>query len=904
MSLQPGARLTAYQILGLIGSGGMGKVYRARDTKLNRDVALKVLPEEFALDADRLARFKREAQVLASLNHPNIAAIYGLEEADGVRALVLEFVEGPTLADRIAQGPIPLDEALPIARQVADALEAAHEHGIIHRDLKPSNIKVRTDGTVKVLDFGLAKALDLAPASDLSQSPTMTSPAMTGMGVILGTAAYMSPEQAKGRPVDKRADIWAFGCVLYEMLTGRRAFQGEAVSDTLATVLKSDPSWSALPSDLPPAIRRLLRRCLTKDSKGRIGDASTARIEIDEVQRGPYVDGEMVQKTPRHRERLAWISILALVALIAVVLGLFPFRPPSAAPERRLEITTPPTTHPMSLAISPDGQKIVFAATSQGRSQLWLRALDSVSARPLAGTDGASLPFWSPDSRSVGFFTDIRLQRIDIDGGSVRALANAEVGYGGAWNNDGVILFSPAPANPIFRIPATGGEPAAVTRLETPHQQHHYFPQFLPDGRHFLYHVLGSPEARGVYVGRLDGSQTRRLLDADAPAVYASSGHLLFVRQGTLFAQQLDPVPLALTEKPFPVAERVTVGYRLPVAALSTSAAGPLVYRSGSAEVLPQLVWFDRSGKEIGKVGSPDSAGVISPSLSRDDRRVALFRFVNGNVDVWVLELGRSVVSRFTSDAAEDVFPKWSPDDTRIVFSSNRKGTFDLYQKPADGAGNEELLLATSQRKRATDWSLDGRFLLYGSADPKMGTDIWALPMDGDRKPFPVVQTDFEEGDGQFSPDGKWIAYRSNESGRFEIYVQPFPGPGGKSLMSTTGGRLARWRHDGKELFYIALDNRLMAVPIQLASNGQAVEAGAPVPLFAMRVGGQRVMFGGGDMYMVSSAGQRFLISALTEEAASPITVILNSVRAGPTRPRVFLEKKDVIKRAGRKRLE
>jgi eukaryotic-like serine/threonine-protein kinase len=873
VTLNPGTRLGPYEVAALIGKGGMGEVYRAHDTKLNRDVALKVLPARFALDADRLVRFQREAQVLASLNHPNIAIIHRLEEADGVRALVLELVEGPTLSDRIAKGPLPLDEALSIARQVADALEAAHEHGIIHRDLKPANIKVREDGTVKVLDFGLAKALDPAPAADLSQSPTMTSPAMTGMGVILGTAAYMSPEQAKGKSVDKRADIWAFGCVLYEMLSGKRAFDGDDVSDMLATVLKSDPNWNNLPSDLPPAIRRLLRRCLTKDLKGRIGDASIARIEIDEVRSGSSID---VLAVPSGSKRGAWIALLsalALVTLIAAMLGVVALRPVPSAPEMRVEINTPPTTDPFSLAISPDGQKLVFVANSEGRSRLWLRSLDSVSAQPLAGTDRAWLPFWSPDSRSVGFFADTQLKRIDIGSKSVQALATVGMGgLGGTWNLDGAILFSPGPTNtPIFRIPDTGGAPAAVTRLET-HQQVHYSPEFLPDGRHFLYYVLGSPEASGIYVGQLEGSPTRRLLDADAPAVYASSGHLLFVRQGTLFAQHFDPGRLELTGDPFPVAERVTVGYGPPVPALSASAAGPLVYRSGSAAGQQRLAWFDRSGKELGKAGGPDSFGLFGPSLSPDGRRVALFE-ADGNVDVWLLDLGRNTLGRFTTDAADDVFPIWSPDSTRIVFSSNRKGTFDLYQKPPTGAESEQLLLTTPQAKLATDWSLDGRFLLYHSLDPNMSNDIWALPLGGDRKPFPVVQTMFDEGDAQFSPDGKWIAYQSNESGRFEIYVQPFPGPGSRLFISTAGGYQARWGRDGKELFYIAPDNQLMAVPIRLAANGQAAEAGAPVALFGMRMIGP---VQNDRWFVVSRDGQQFLVSTVREEATSPITVILN----------------------------
>jgi serine/threonine protein kinase len=876
VALQLGTRLGPYEIQSAVGAGGMGEVYRATDTNLGRQVAIKVLPDTFAHHPERLARFEREAKTLAALNHPNIAAIYGLERSDGVTALVMEFVEGPTLADRIAQGPIPVDEALSIARQIAEGVEAAHEQSIIHRDLKPANVKVRPDGAVKVLDFGLAKALEptgvMSPSA--SRSPTITSPAMTtGVGVLLGTAAYMSPEQARGRPTDRRSDIWAFGCVLYEMLTGQSAFGGgDTVSDAIAAILGRDPEWNTLPGSTPQKVRDLLRRCLRKDPKRRLHDIGDARIEIEDAQSEPPGDAPALQSAFRRRERVVLFAALSLVTLIAAGVGVLALRPPPVAPEMRLEISTPPTTDPASLAISPDGNKIVYVATSEGRSRLWLRSLESVSARPLAGTDDARLPFWSPDSRSVGFAADNKLQRIDISGGSPQTLATVPFYTGGAWSREGVILFG-APQM-ILRIPATGGEATPATRVEAPQQQLHGFPSFLPDGRHFLYHVWGSPEARGVYIGQLDESQAVRLLDADPPAVYASSGHLLFARQGTLYAQLFDPVGPALTGDPFPVAERVTVSVvsGISAAPLSASAAGPLVYRSGSP-VQQQFVWVDRSGKRIEEVGGPGSLGAEggTSSLSPDGRRVALVRSVDANVDVWLLELGRNVPSRFTTDAALDMLPIWSPDGTRIVFSSSRKGGFDLYEKPAAGAGSERPLLTTAQDEFATDWSPDGRFLLYMSSDDKGNSDIWALPRDGKEEPFPLVQTNFVETFAQFSPDGKWIAYESNQTGRFEIYVQPFPGPGAPLLISTNGGAQARWRRDGKELFYVALDNRLLAVPIRLAATGAAVEA--PVPLFPMRIIGS---VQGDIRYMVASDGQRFLMNTVTDEAASPITVILN----------------------------
>ena len=877
MTLRAGTKLGTYEIVGPLGAGGMGEVYRARDSKLKREVAIKVLPDEFSRDDERLSRFQREAEVLASLNHPHIAAIYDLADSGGLRFLVLELVPGETLADRIAGGRIPIDEVLHMAKQIAEALEAAHEKGVTHRDLKPANIKITPDRKVKVLDFGLAKVREAeGTGANLSNSPTMTTTSKPGM--ILGTAAYMSPEQAKGNEADRTSDVWAFGCVLYEMLTGRALFEGETVGEILACVLKTNTDWSRLPAETPAGIRRLLRRCLQKDRNLRFHDMTDVRIEIEEAQSETPLDGHVVHRASGRMGLVGWISALAIVTLIAVVAIVLAFRPVPPAPEMHVDIITPPTMDPVSLAISPDGQKIVFAGTAEGQSRLWLRSVDSASARPLAGTDDALAPFWSPDSRSIGFFAHNTLERLDIDGGSTQVLANASFGRGGAWNRDGTILFTPNPGSPIMQVPARGGDPTAVTRVEVPQQFGHGLPQFLPDGRHFLYYVSGSPQGRGVYIGQLSGSETKRLLDADTAAVYAPSGQLLFVRQNTLFAQHFDPVRLELAGNPFPVAERIVVEGQS--AALSASGAGSIVYRTGlTVGGQHQFIWFDRAGRETGKVGSPDFSAA-GGALSPDGRRLALFKPVSGNVDVWLLEIVRGVSNRFTFNTADEILPIWSPDGTRIVFSSNRNGGVqNLYQKSATGAGSEDLLLATPQGKTATDWSADGRFLLYMSADPKTGLDIWTLPLD-DRKPLPIVQTNFEEQLAQFSPDGKWIAYQSNESGRFEIYVQPFSSPngkaGGKLRISTDGGAQARWRRDGLELFYIALDGRLMAAPIRFASNGQAVEAGAPVPLFATRVGGALQPYPRHE-YMVSPDGQRFLLNTVTEEAStSPITVILN----------------------------
>ena len=872
MAITIGTHLGSVQITALLGRGGMGEVYRARDTKLKRDVAIKILPEEFSRDPDRVGRFQREAEVLALLNHPHIAAIYSLEEANGSRFLVLELVEGQTLADRLKRGPLPMDEALTVAKHICEAIEAAHEKGIIHRDLKPANIKITSDGIVKVLDFGLAKVREAeAQASDLSNSPTLMT-ARSTPGIILGTAAYMSPEQAKGQEANRTSDVWAFGCVLYEMLTGRAPFEGDTMSELFAGILKAEPDWSRLPAETPEHIRRLLRRCLQKDRRIRLRHLGDALIEIEEPQ--PQIAAAVPPVVPRRRERLAWTIALVVVAILSAAVGVREFRGVPPAAEMRFEIVTPPTADSASIAISPDGQKIVFVGASEGQSKLLVRALDSISERALAGTDGASFPFWSPDSQSVGFFAEGRLKRVDIDRGAVQILANAPAGRGGAWNRDGTIIFTPNVTQGIFRISATGGTASAVTRTETTKETSHRFPQFLPNGHHFVYYVLGTPESRGVYAGDLDGSTARRLIDVESAPVYESSGHLFFVRQGTLFAHEFDAARLELKGNPFSVAEHIaTKSDAQGSAAVAASSVGVIGYRTALAGGRRQLFWVDRSGKEIGKAGDP--LGNNSVSISPDGRRVALSVAINNNGDIWLLDVGRNVLSRFTFDAAVDSNPIWSSDSNRIAFGSNRKGAFDLYTKPATGPGSEDLLLASGQDKQVLDWSADGRFLLYQNRDSKTSLDVWALPMDGDRKPFPVVRTNFDEDLAQFSPDGKWIAYQSTESGRYEIYMQPFPGPGGQTQVSTNGGAQVRWRRDGKELFYIALDGRLMAVPIRIAPNSETIEAGSPVPLVVTRVGGA-LSYPNTQQYDVSPDGQRFLMNTIIEEVPSPITVILN----------------------------
>ena len=851
-----------------------------------------MLPEAFAHDADRLARFTREAKTLAALNHPHIAGIYGLEESGGITALVMELVEGEDLSQRISRGAIPLDEALPVAKQIAEALEAAHEQGLIHRDLKPANIKVRADGTVKVLDFGLAKALDAQASSGAAEamnSPTITSPAMTQAGMILGTAAYMAPEQAKGKTVGKRADIWAFGAVLFEMLTGQRAFPGEDLTDTLAAVVKLEPKWDAVSADVPARVRQVLRVCLQKDPRQRAQAIGDVRLALDGAfeTAAPQTAATTASASRERRPLIAAlaVAVLGLIALAVPAVRYLRQTPPPAPPETRTEVVTPATDRPTSFALSPDGRQIVFVAADDGPSRLWLRPLETTTAQPLAGTEGATYPFWSPDSRAVAFFANGQLKRIDLNGGTPQTLAPASGNpRGGSWNADGVILFAPSTAGPLVRVPATGGAPVAVTTLDQ--QRRHRFPSFLPDGRHFLFYALGTPDTAGTYLGTLDAPDTHRLTAADAAGVYWASpsvpedGWLLSVRAGTLVAQRLDLDQAALTGDPVTLADAVAVDPSASAAAVSVSASGLVAYRS-SAGSRRQLTWVDRSGLALGPLGAPGENDLFTPSVSPDGQRVAVTRRVQGNTDLWLLDGART--SRFTFDAAPDRFPLWSPDGTRIAFDSNRMGPRDLYMKAADGAGVEEVLVASPQSKVASDWSADGRFLVYSSVDPQTNVDLWVLPLEGDRTPWVFLKTPFEERQGTFSPDGRWVAYSSNESGRDEIHIRPFAGPaasgasasqvGGQWQVSTAGGTYPRWRADGRELYYLAPTGAMMAAPVTV--TGATLAPGAPVALFPTRVVGGGTDTSLGRNYDVTRDG-RFLINTELDQTAAPITLILN----------------------------
>jgi eukaryotic-like serine/threonine-protein kinase len=904
VALGSGTRLGTYVVTSLVGAGGMGEVYQAHDTKLDRDVAIKVLPEKFSRDSERLARFHREARMLAALNHPNIAAIYGFEQADSTHYLVMELVPGQTLRARVTgQKPVPVNEALLIARQIAEALEAAHgsERGIIHRDLKPANVKVTPEGKVKVLDFGLAKAFvndtasqDFANAPTLSANPTM-------QGAIMGTAAYMSPEQARGEQVTKASDIWAFGCVLYELLTGQAAFGGEHATEILAAVVKVEPDWTHLPEATPPGIRTLLRRCLHKDRRQRLQDATDARLEIEDALAwvaagGAQAEAASAVKPRWTREGLAWLAAaVLLISTAALWAWLAVLRSPPDQPQSIRFSVGPPGNGtfyagPNVVAVSPDGKKLALVASNAPTKplQLWIRSLDAEAARPLAGTENPIQAFWSPDSRFLAFYADGKLKKIAIAGGPAETLADAPAGGDqGSWSREGVILFAPRgmSTTAIYRVSSTGGEATPVTTLDASRQEvGHSWPYFLPDGKHFLYLArCANRENDAVYVGSLDSPEKKRILNALSNVVYVAPGYLLFSRQGTLMAQAFDAGRIELTGDEVPIAEHVSFNGVNGRADVSASDTGVLSYRTWTAGGLTQLVWFDRSGTQLGVLGDP---GVyFNLALSPDGTRVA----VAGNDDIWIYDVASGRRTRFTFDPAAERDMLWSPDGRRIIFSSDRKGLFDLYQKASDGSGTEELLYADAAGNKSPEsWSVDGRVILYdtGTDSPRTGADLFVLPLSGapstgplrgsgqageGRRAVPFIQTQFNELEGRLSPDGRWVAYSSNESGAYEVYVAPYPGPGGTRQISTAGGGHPRWRGDGAEIFYLAPDNRLMAATV----NGKrsSFEVGEVKPLFETHT----ISGLGNSRYDVTADGQRFLVNTATEaRAAEPITVVVN----------------------------
>jgi Tol biopolymer transport system component len=870
-----GRTLSRYTITAHLGSGGMGDVYRATDTTLGRDVAIKVLRAEVAHDPDRLARFDREARVLASINHPHIAAVYGLEEADGQKLLVMELVEGETLKQRIARGPMPLDEAVTIASQICEALDAAHERGLVHRDLKPANVKLAADGAVKVLDFGLAKAMEAdsaraAAAADQTTSAATTSPVTTRAGVVLGSAAYMSPEQARGRAVDRRTDIFSLGSVVFEMLTGRRAFTGDSAADVMGAVLRSEPNWAWLPGDLPPGVRRVLASCLEKDPRRRRRDARDVMLDLQRALAESEA-GSTEAFVPRGGGRLGWIAAaaFALIAIAAVTMLLLPA---SVPPEVRLEISTDGYASPAQFALSPDGRSLVYVARIGGVSELWLRQLDTVGARKLAGTEGAAFPFWSADSAAIGFFAGGELKRIDIAGGSPRAVTGATTNGGGAWNREGVMLVAMGAAGPLFRVPASGGEAAPATTM-APNHRSHRLPSFLPDGRRFLYFVEGAAGAQGIYLGSLDGRDATYLAPSESSGVFLPPRHVAFVREDTLFAIEFDPDRGQVRGEPQIIASPVAIDALNRASAVSASDGGLLAYRIGEDRRV--LRWYDQAGQLLEGVTEPDSSGLSYPELAPDGRQVAVDRLQSGNRDVWLLDLARRAFARFTLDPTAEATPVWSPDGRYVAYRSNRSGPDGLYRKPVSSAGQEESLHQSNRALSPQSWSGDGRFLLYHETASHGSFDLWALPLTGaDHTPVAVATTPFDEWQGEFSPDGKWVAYTTTASGRPEVVVQSFPEAAGRWPVSTSGGAQPRWRRDGKEIYFLAPDGRLMAAAVR--ADSATFEVDAPRALFQARAVYGGTGLGSRAQYAVS-AGGRFLINEQAEDPRSrSVTILLN----------------------------
>jgi eukaryotic-like serine/threonine-protein kinase len=853
MPLSAGTRLGPYEILCVLGAGGMGEVYRARDPMLNRDVAIKILPESVAADPERIARFEREAKILAALNHPNIAHIYGFEKSNGIRALVMELVEGPTLADRIEQGAIPLDEALRIANGIVEALEAAHEQAIIHRDLKPANIKVRHDGTVKVLDFGLAKALEPAAAvgSDLSASPTMTNPALTKLGIVLGTATYMSPEQAKGLAVDKRTDVWAFGCVLYEMLTGGRAFPGESVSDTVAHLLMKEPDWSAVPVYTPPSIRRLLHRCLAKDRKQRLDSAADARLEIEEAVRGPVEPGTDDKKLARLKTALAAVTLLALGGVAALIGSRAANSHSTPASAARLSVPLPfeiSVASPGELAISPDGQTLVFVGASAGAIRLYARRLDELETRPLAGTENAAAPFFSPDGQWIAFFTagDGAVKKISLQGGQPQVVCKGCTSrpIGGCWDRSDRIIFASWPNLGLFQVPANGGTPEAVNR---PADGTWFMWPTLVADRAVLFTTWRNGQA-GIDVISFETGQRRTIVNSGSHPRYLASGHLLYSSEGRLFVAPFDVG--TLTTRGSSLVAIDGVGGDLTSAMYDVSSTGTLAYVSGPA--LVQVAWKDRHGQTLPLTSQ--ARHYSFPSLSPDGKRFAV-TITDGFVrNLWVGSVDHEPLTQLTF-GNDDVFAVWTPDGERIAFTSGQGGRYNLFLTASDASGRLKRLTDASSAQKPTSISPSGNLVLFNENSPSTGLDIWQTSLDRRDTPHPYLQTRFNESEGMFSPDGQWVAYRSDETGRNEVYVQAYPIPGGKKRVSIDGGTAPLWNPNGRELIYHTGD-ALMAVSV--SRDGQGLRMDAPELLFLHQR--DRRVPGLGTDFSIAPDGQRFLM--------------------------------------------
>jgi eukaryotic-like serine/threonine-protein kinase len=871
-----GRSIGGYKILGLLRAGGMGDVYRARNTKLGREVAIKVLLRKSSSDPERVRRFKLEAQAASALNHPNIITIDEIGQIYSVYYMVMELVEGKTLREVLGSGPLSTSKMLNLALQMADGLAKAHAAGITHRDLKPDNIIVTKDGLVKILDFGLA-TLSEPPMDKEELARAATRDRGTPGGVILGDIGYLSPEQARGQPIDFQTDQFSLGAILYEMATGKRAFKGDTAVETLSAIIQDEPRpiVELNPKAAAP-VRWIIERCLMKDAEERYASTHDLARELENVLQHSSEELSAAELPTvirlRGRELLAWIAAATffLVAAVAAGVGYF-YRAPddhsiffSVSPPKQEILET-------GGGLSPDGNLLALvSADPGGQTRLWIRPLESLVARPLPGTEGVQYTFWSPDSRFIGFFAQGKLKKIDVSGGPPQILCDAPNGRGGTWNREGTILFSPRVVDAIYRVPAAGGEPTAVTTTETK-QETHWWPYFLPDGRHFLYLIRGDPqENQMICLGSLDLKDRKRLLKADSGGTYAPPGYLLFARAGTLLAQRFDAKTLQLEGDPFPVVE--SVAYRLSRghAAFSISENGRLAYLTGGINPKTQLVWFDRKGKRLGSVTDPGD--YRCPELSHDQKRVLVERLdpEARTYDIWLLELLRGTRSRLTIDPSNDSNGVWSPDDQRIIFTSNRRGHWDIYRRILSGTGGDEIVLESSDGKNVDQWSEDGRFIVYTSSGPSYN-DLCVLPLFGDRKPTPFLQTPFNEVQARISPNGRWIAYASDESGTLQVYVQSFPPSGAKWPISANGGGQPAWRRDGRELFYVAADKKIMAAAVKETS---VFEAGVPEALFQTGISG---LLNARNHYTVTADGRRFLINTPVEETTPlQLTVVLN----------------------------
>jgi eukaryotic-like serine/threonine-protein kinase len=876
MSLAAGSKLGPYEIQSPLGAGGMGEVYRARDTRLDRDVAIKVLPANLSSDPALRQRLEREAKAVSKLSHPHICTLHDIGHQDGVDFLVMELVEGETLEQRLMKGPLPAEQTVRYAAQIADALAKAHKQGITHRDLKPANVMLTKAGA-KLMDFGLAKQAETAPLAAALTEMTMEQSKLTGEGTIVGTFQYMAPEQLEGKEADARTDIFALGELIYEMVAGKPAFAGKSRASLIASILTNDPPpITQLQPMTPATLERVVKKCLAKDPEERWQSASDLASELKWiVEGGSSAALPIAGAGAKRHNRVAWVStvVASVVALAFAALyfwhsgqPLYPIRTFIPPPADTAFIFFGDAAGP--LVLSPDGRNLVFlASTVSGAPRLYLRPLDALEARPLPGTENAMFPFWSPDGRMIGFFADGKLKTTDIQGGGAIPICDAPNSRGGSWGPDGTILFAPEFRSALYRVPAGGGTPVQVTRMDESRHTSHRWPFFLPDGKHFLYlainHQNPQDENDAIYYASLDGKQNQLLLHAFSNAQYAS-GLLLYLRNGVLEAQSFAPESGKLVGDPHPVASGVTDDGSTWRGIFTVSSNGMLAY-SGGAQSQSQLAWFDRSGKQLGTVGEKVpglGGGTIRLSPSGD--RVA-FPIQGSVTDIWVMDVIRGVRTRLTFGPVGNGNPAWSPDGKWIAYDTISKQGSLINRRPAAGGGEEVLLPEGSPPRNLADWSRDGKYLLYEKGALGTRQEIWAAPLSGGQQPFPVVPPGaFYSNSPRFSPDGRWVAYQSNESGRVEIYVVPFRGGQGKWQVSTSGGAFPVWRGDGKEIFYVSADGLLTAVPI--VATPDQIQPGKPQPLFRAAA----------DAYDISPDGKRLLLDVVGDQNIKPITVVLN----------------------------